>query len=163
MTVLNYFSTSGTFPLCVTSHLLHVPFMFWVTHFCLYLFFIMSSVPYWKQAQEQSYFNWKYYICCIIAQSPLHLEEQFIIEHGPYKDVKGDIWVKCSKCINPYHLKCLNLTTPPPRAFPVFFSFMQCKVEPFCTNISCMFWFLVGMFQFLNILFHLFRMGNKKP
>ena len=124
---LNYFSTSGTFPLCVTSCLLHVPFTFWVTHFCLHLFFIMSSVPYWKQAQKQSYFNWKCYICCIIAQSPLHLKEQFIVEHGPYKDVNGDMWVKCSKCINPYHLKCLNLTTPPPGSF--LCSFLSCNVK----------------------------------
>ena len=58
----------------------------------------------------------------------------------------------------------------PLRAFPLFFSFMQCKVEQVGTNISCMFWFLLCMFWFLlcmfwflNILFHLFRMGNKKP
>ena len=95
--------------------------------FLFALFFIMSSVPYWKQAQEQSYFNWKCYICCIVAQSPLHLEEQFIVEHGPYKDVNGDMWVKCSKCINPYHLKCLNLITPPPR--PFLCSFLSCNVK----------------------------------
>ena len=112
-------------PPCATSHLFDIPFTFWVTHLCLHFFFIMSLVPYWKQAQEQGYFNWK---CCIIAQSPMHLEDQFIVEHGPYKDVNGDICIKCSKCNNSYHLKCLNLTTPPPRAFPLFFSFMQCKV-----------------------------------
>ena len=170
MTVLNYFSTSSTFPLCATSHLLDITFTFWVTRLCLHLFFIMSLVPYWKQSQEQNYFNWKCYICCIIAQSPMHLENQFIVEHDPYKDVNGEIWVKCSKCNNPHHLKFLNLTILPPRVFSLFFSFMQCKVEWVGTNISCMFWFLLCMFQFLlcmflflNILFCLFRMGNKKP
>ena len=121
----------------------------------------MSSVHYWKQAQEQTYFNWKCYICCIIAQSPMYLEDQFLVEHGPYKDVNGDVWVKCSNCNNPYHLKCSNIPTPPPWTFLLFFSFMQCKTM----NMSGMFQFLVHMFWFLNILFcfHLWRMGNCKP
>ena len=45
--------------------------------------------------------------------------------------------------------------------FPLFISFMQCKVNQLCTNIFCMFWFLVIMFWFVNILFCLFRLGNR--
>ena len=64
-------------------------------------------------------------------------------------------------CNNPYHLKCLNIPTPPPWTFLLFFSFIQCKTM----NMSGMFWFLVHMFWFLNILFCfcLCRMGNHKP
>ena len=44
------------------------------------------SVPYWKQTQEPEYFDWKCIICNHIAQSPLKLENQFIVKEGPYKD-----------------------------------------------------------------------------
>ena len=53
---------------------------------------------------------------------------------------------------------------PSPWTFPLFIFFMQCKVNQLdlCTNILYMFCFLVIMFWFVNILFCLFRMGNRK-
>lgn len=72
----------------------------------------MSTVPYWQTVQEQEYFNWKCILCSVIASSPLHLEDQWLVEHGPYKDVDNELWVKCNKCYNPYHVKCLPSVPP---------------------------------------------------
>ena len=66
----------------------------------------------------------------------MYLEDQFLVEPGPYKDVNGDVWVKCSNCKNPYHLNCLNIPTPPPWTFLLFFSFMQCKTMNYVTYVS---------------------------
>ena len=40
------------------------------------------SIPDWKQAMEAEYFNWKCLVCNILGKSPLHLEEQSLVEHG---------------------------------------------------------------------------------
>ena len=74
----------------------------------------MSTVPYWKSVQEQEYFNWKCVLdlCSVIACSPLHLEDQWLAEHGPYTDVDNELWVKCNKCYNAYHAKCLPSVPP---------------------------------------------------
>ena len=68
------------------------------------LYFIMSSIPEWKQLQEAEYFNWRCLIFNILVKSPLHLEDQLLVEHGVYVDIDGTKWVKCYKCFCPYHL-----------------------------------------------------------
>ena len=68
----------------------------------------MSSIPDWQQVLESEYFAW----CCAIwhdlAKSPMHLEDQFLVHNGVYTDINNDHWVKCSKCLSPYHIKCLQ-------------------------------------------------------
>ena len=44
----------------------------------------MFSIPYWQQAQEAEYFNWHCFLCSKVAQSLLHIEVQFLVEHGPH-------------------------------------------------------------------------------
>ena len=65
------------------------------------------SLPYWQQCQEAEFFNWKCLICHIIAQSHMHLEDQFIGQYGPYTDLDNQKWIKCSKCMSPFHITCL--------------------------------------------------------
>ena len=79
--------------------------------------FIMSSLPDWQQAEEAQFFNWKCLICGILAKSPQHLELQFLVENKIYLDINNNEWVKCSKCFNPYHVKCIKETPLlPPKA-----------------------------------------------
>ena len=80
------------------------------------------SRPYWQQLQEQEYFNWQCIICSIIAQSPLHLEDQWLVEHGPHTDIDGQKWVKCSKCLNAFHVNCLVAKPSVGEYFCTFFS-----------------------------------------
>ena len=47
----------------------------------------MTSIPDWQQAQESEFFNWRCIICHDLAKSPLHLEDQFLVEHGIYLDI----------------------------------------------------------------------------
>ena len=51
----------------------------------------MSSIPYWQRVEEQEYFNWTCVICSVLAKSPLHLQDQFLVEHGPYTDLDGEM------------------------------------------------------------------------
>ena len=51
-------------------------------------------------------------VCSFIACSPLHLEDQWLVEHGPYTDVDSELWIKCDKCYNAYHVKCLPSVPP---------------------------------------------------
>ena len=88
------------------------------------LYFIMSNIPEWKQLQEAEYFNWRYLICNILAKSPLHLEDQFLVEHGVCVDVDGTEWVKCHKCFSLYHLAS---TQDPPPLGEYYCSFLECK------------------------------------
>ena len=54
----------------------------------------MSSIPDWQQFAESQVFNWRCIICNILAQSPLFLEEQWLVEYGPLKDLDGvTLWV----------------------------------------------------------------------
>ena len=53
----------------------------------------MSSIPEWQQLQEAQYFNWKCLVCNVLAKSPCHLEEQFLVEHGVYVEIDGTQWV----------------------------------------------------------------------
>ncbi len=65
-----------------------------------------------EQALENEYFNWRCVICCICAESPMHLENQHMVEYGPFKDINGDNWIKCDKCMAAYHVKCLREILP---------------------------------------------------
>ena len=38
----------------------------------------------------------------------MHLEDQFLVHNGVYTDINNDQWVKCSKSLTPYHIKCLQ-------------------------------------------------------
>ena len=84
----------------------------------------MSSIPYWQRVEEQEYFNWTCVICSVLAKCPLHLQDQFLVEHGPYTDLDGEKWVKCSKCFSPYHVKCLSTC---PAVGEYICTFMTCK------------------------------------
>ena len=66
------------------------------------------SYPESKQALESQYFNWKCVICSQVAISSFTLEEQHLIEYGPYTDINGDKWIKCDNCFHPYHIHCLK-------------------------------------------------------
>ena len=68
-----------------------------------------NSLPPWEQAEESQYFNWHCVICSQLAQFPMHIEDQWLVEHGPHLDLDGVTkWVKCSKCFTPYHVVCLK-------------------------------------------------------
>ena len=56
-------------------------------NFFFELFFILSSVSQSDSIEQQEFLNWKCVICSEIAKSPLHLEMQFIEQHGPYTDL----------------------------------------------------------------------------
>ena len=79
--------------------------------------------------QEAEYFNWKHVICSILALSPLHLEEQHMLyETSVYTDVDNVKWVKCDKCMSPYHLNCAT-SDPESKVSCEHFvcTFMACK------------------------------------
>ena len=62
--------------------------------------------PRW-QAIEEVHFNWRCIVCCIIALSPGHLEEQHLPgTQSVYHDIDHTPWVKCDKCHTPFHLQC---------------------------------------------------------
>ena len=82
------------------------------------------SIPEWQQIQEAEFFNWKCLICNILAKSPLHLENQFLVEHGIYVNIDGTEWIKCLKCLTPYHTNC---TKDGPHIGPYICSFLAFK------------------------------------
>ena len=67
------------------------------------------ETTYAQQIEEQESFNRKCLICGQIAQSPLHVEMQWLVEYGPHLDLDGSTkWVKCGKCFSAYHITCLQ-------------------------------------------------------
>ena len=59
------------------------------------------------QAMEEVHFDWRCIICCLVALSRLHPEQ----EHLPgtesvYFNIDNTTWVKCDKCHTPFHLQC---------------------------------------------------------
>ena len=75
---------------------------------------------------EAAFFNWKCVVCSILAKSPGYLEEQCLVEHGPYVDIDDTVWVKCAKCEAPFHMDCLPCPPPPGRG-PFICTFFACK------------------------------------
>ena len=77
-------------------------------HF-LYILFPIMSYSVSNQLIESEDFNWKCIICNILAKSPLHLEDQFIVQHGVYFDIDGTArytW------FSPYYLACTKNAPP---------------------------------------------------
>ena len=59
------------------------------------------------QATEEVHFDWRYIVCCMVALSPLHLEQQHLPgTESVYFDLDNAPWVKCDKCHTPFHLQC---------------------------------------------------------
>ena len=59
------------------------------------------------QAMEEIHFDWRCIVCCMVALSPLHLEQQ----HLPGTESVNFPWTtphgfKCDKCHTPFHLQC---------------------------------------------------------
>ena len=73
---------------------------------------------------EAEYFKWKCLVCNILAKSHLHLEEQFLVEHGVYVDIDETKWVKWYKWFSPYHFVCIQ---DPPPAGEYYCTFLSCK------------------------------------
>ena len=59
------------------------------------------------QAMEEVHFDWRCIVCCMVALSPLHLEQQHLPgTESVYFDIDNTPWVKCDKCHTPFHLQC---------------------------------------------------------
>ena len=59
------------------------------------------------QAMEEIHFDWRCIVCCMVALSPLHLEQQHLPgTESVYFDLDNTPWVKCDKCHTPFHLQC---------------------------------------------------------
>ena len=68
----------------------------------------MSLIPDWQHVAEAEAFNWKCIICNVVALSPMFVENQWLVEYGPHKDIDGvTLWLKSLDCCTPYHVKCL--------------------------------------------------------
>ena len=98
----------------------------------------MSKFSVADQLIESEYFNWKCIICNILAKSPLHLENEFMVEHEVYRDIDGTEWVKCYTCFSPYHLACTK-DSPPIGEYTC--SFMECKKNRFHFSFTFNFFF----------------------
>ena len=62
------------------------------------------------QAMEEIHFDWRCIVCCMVALSPLHLEQQHLPgTESVYFDLDNTPWVKCDKCHTPFHLQCGTL------------------------------------------------------
>ena len=114
---------------------LHVILFKGTTHYHLqfliiskYIYFcMMSYIPDWKHIQESEAFNWKCVICSVVALCPMFVEDQWLVEYRPHKDIDDiTLWLKCSECCTPYHLKCLpNSSEITPGRY--ICTFMGCK------------------------------------
>ena len=59
------------------------------------------------QAMEEVHFDWRCIVCCMVALSPLHLEQQHLPgTESVYFDLDNTPWIKCDKCHTPFHLQC---------------------------------------------------------
>ena len=68
-----------------------------------------NSLPPWEQAEDSQHFNWHCVVCSQLAQSPMHIGDQWLVEHGPHLDLdRVTKWVKCSKCFTSYYVACLK-------------------------------------------------------
>ena len=55
------------------------------------------------QAMEEVHFDWRFIVCCMVALSPLHLEQQHLPgTESVYFDLDNTPWVKCDKCHTPF-------------------------------------------------------------
>ena len=59
------------------------------------------------QAMEEVHFDWRCIVCCMVALSPLHLEQQHLTgTESVYFDLDNTPWIKCDICHTPFHLQC---------------------------------------------------------
>ena len=58
------------------------------------------------QAMEEVHFDWRCIVCCMVALSPLHLEQHLPVTESVYFDLDNTPWIKCDKCHTPFHLQC---------------------------------------------------------
>ena len=49
----------------------------------------MSFIPDWKHRAESEAFNWKCMICSVVALSSMFVEDQWLVQYGPHKDIDG--------------------------------------------------------------------------
>ena len=56
---------------------------------------------------------------------PLHLEDQWLVEHGSYTDLDNELWVKCKTCYIAFHIKYLPCV--PPVAELIYTFICSCK------------------------------------
>ena len=55
------------------------------------------------QAMEEVHFDWRCIVCCMVALSPVHLEQQHLPgTESVYFDLDHTPWVKCDKCHTPF-------------------------------------------------------------
>ena len=65
----------------------------------------MSVIPDWQHIAEAKALNWKCIICNVVALSSMFVEDQWLVEYGPHKDIVGvTLWLKCSECCTLYHV-----------------------------------------------------------
>ena len=63
----------------------------------------LNTIP----ALEETYFDWRCIVCCMVALSPQNLENQHLPgTESVYFDLDNTPWVKCDKCHTPFHLQC---------------------------------------------------------
>ena len=105
------------------------------------------------QAMEEVHFDWRCIVCCMVALSPLHLEQQHLPgTESVYFDLDNTPWVKCDKCHTPFHLQCgtwKSLYVVRSRCFVCTFfvagnfrSDFSC--HPFLFHLICLFFFKMG-------------------
>ena len=59
------------------------------------------------QAMKEVHFDWRCIVCCMVALSPLQLEQQHLPgTESVYFDIDNTPWVKCDKCHTSFHLHC---------------------------------------------------------
>ena len=58
------------------------------------------------QAMEEVHFEWRCIVCCMVALSPLHLEQHLTGTESVYFHLDNTPWVKCNICHTPFHLQC---------------------------------------------------------
>ena len=111
------------------------------------------KTTYGWQIEKQEYFNWKCLICGQIAQSPMHVAMQWLVEYGPNLDLDGSTkWVKCGKCFSPYHITYLQSAY---WALSLYVFRLLAVIFPY---------FVAHLFIFISLLFSSDVMGgdNKK-
>ena len=96
------------------------------------------SIPKMQQVQEAKFFHWKCRICKVVAQSPCHLEDQFLMELGIYVDID---WTSGSGviCLSPFHL-CCTCQTPKMANTSVYFISVE------MINFFCFIYFLLCLY-----------------
>jgi hypothetical protein len=59
---------------------------------------------------EFQYFPWRCAICKQIAIRPGYIQGQELTTFSPYKDINGEVWIRCDHCLKKFHAHCLNIT-----------------------------------------------------